>query len=67
MVESYVIQIYRRSDAGRQELVGTVERVGTGTRQHFSSVAELWACLNADQHSGRTPNRPGSDGPDPPA
>jgi hypothetical protein len=47
MVDSYVIQIYRRS--ADRELTGTIEAVGRGTRQHFSSVEELWACLNAEQ------------------
>lgn len=46
MVESFVIQIYRRGGTDR-ELTGTIEAVGRGTRRRFSSVEELWACLNA--------------------
>jgi hypothetical protein len=46
MVESFIIQIYRRDDAGRA-LAGTVERVGDGSKQRFSSVRELWQCLCA--------------------
>ena len=48
MVESYVIQIYRRGGTAR-ELTGTIEAVGRGTRRRFSSVEELWDCLNAEQ------------------
>jgi hypothetical protein len=48
MVESYVIQIYRRSGTDR-ELTGTIEAVGRGNRQRFSTVDELWACLSAEQ------------------
>ena len=65
MVESYVIQIYRRGDSGR-ELTGTIEPVGHGTRSPFSTVEELWACLVAAQprrRASRTPARaepPGS-------
>jgi len=62
MVESYVIQIYRRGDADR-ELTGTIEPVGRGTRQRFSSLEELWACLNAEQpHRIRRKRDPGDTG-----
>jgi hypothetical protein len=65
MVESYVIQVYRRSGAGR-ELTGTIEAVGRGTRQHFSSLEELWACLNAEQpRRTRRKPAPRDDGGEP--
>jgi hypothetical protein len=57
MVESYIIQIYRRDDAG-QALAGTVERVKDGSMQRFSSVEELWHCLNAKPGSRRTRRSP---------
>jgi hypothetical protein len=61
MVESYIIQIYRRSAA--RELTGTIEAVDRGTRRHFSSVEELWACLNAEQpHRIRRKRDPGDTG-----
>ena len=65
MIESYVIQIYRRSGTPH-ELTGTIEAVGRGTRQRFSSMDELWAYLNAEQPR-RTRRRPPSanDGGDP--
>lgn len=47
MVENDVIQIYRRNPSLR-ELSGIIEAAGPGTREHYSTVEELWACLNAN-------------------
>lgn len=60
MVESYVIQIYRRGGSNRQ-LAGTIEAVGRGRRRRFSSVEELWACLSAEKPR-RTRRKPEPDG-----
>ena len=64
MVESFVIQIYRRGTD--RELTGTVEAVGGGTRRRFSSVEELWACLNAEPpRRARRKPEPGDTGTEP--
>ncbi|MGD8790853.1 MAG: hypothetical protein PVH05_15360 [Burkholderiales bacterium] len=45
--ERYVIHIYRREGSGRtMRVAGLLERIGNGTRQPFSSGAELWSLLN---------------------
>jgi hypothetical protein len=64
MVESFIIQIYRRDDA-RRELTGTVERVEDGSKQGFANVEELWRCLSTKPSSRRTRRRPdpGEAGP----
>lgn len=56
MIESYVVQIYRRDPAQRQ-LTGTVEAIGAGTRRRFSSLEELWDCLNAPSARHRRQRR----------
>jgi hypothetical protein len=62
MVESFIIQIYRRDDA-RRELTGTVERVEDGSKQRFSNVDELWRCLRAKPPSRRSrPPQPDAQG-----
>ena len=51
--DSYVIRIYRRepksgksgADGDRPHLIGVVEVPGTGHRQAFHGVEELWAVL----------------------
>jgi hypothetical protein len=64
MVESFIIQIYRRDDDGRQ-LAGTVERVGDGSMQPFASVEELWRCLSAKPSSRRARRPPPAGGTGP--
>lgn len=51
--ETYVISIYRRSDASDTEVVGLAECTGSGERKSFSTSAELWAFL-----SGTPASRP---------
>jgi hypothetical protein len=52
MVESFIIQIYRR-DESRGELTGTAERVQDGSKQAFSSMDELWRCLSTKPSARR--------------
>ena len=47
-MESFVIRIYRRSEAGQPAVVGTLESIATGKRSVFHSQAELLATLDAD-------------------
>lgn len=47
-MESYVIRIYRRSDAGEPTVVGTLEAIATGKRSAFHSRAELVAMVDAE-------------------
>lgn len=47
-MESYVIRIYRRSDAGEATVVGTLEAIATGKRSAFHSQAELVAMVDAE-------------------
>jgi hypothetical protein len=61
MVESFIIQIYRRDDA-RRELTGTVERVKDGSRQSFASMDELWRCLSTKSSSRRSRRPPAPGG-----
>ena len=44
-MESYIVQIYRRSSGGA--LYGRVERVGNGSASSFRSIQELWNVLSA--------------------
>ncbi|MEO8385047.1 MAG: hypothetical protein ABI583_07395 [Betaproteobacteria bacterium] len=44
-MESFVIRIYRRSDAGQPVTIGTLESIATGKRSAFHSQAELMAML----------------------
>jgi hypothetical protein len=62
MVESYVVQIYRRDATDRQRLAGTVERVGQGERQHFASAEELWRFLAAERAPRRGRRKPQDPG-----
>jgi hypothetical protein len=57
MVESFIIQIYRRDDVQRK-LAGTVERVTDGSKQTFATVEELWLCLSAKPLSRPRVRRP---------
>ena len=41
-VETFIVRIYRRDPPSVDELVGTVECVGSGERQGFVGRAELW-------------------------
>ncbi len=52
MVESFIIQIYRRNDTGK-EVNGIVERIGDGSKQPFTTIEELWRCLSAKPPSRR--------------
>jgi hypothetical protein len=45
MVESYVVQIYRRDPDDRRRFNGTVERVGNGREKAFGNMQELWEFL----------------------
>lgn len=47
-MESFVIRIYRRLEAGQPAVVGTLESIATGKRSVFHSQAELLANLDAD-------------------
>lgn len=47
-MESFVIRIYRRTDAGQAAVVGTLEAIATGTRSAFHSQAELVAMVEAE-------------------
>ncbi len=47
-MESFVIRIYRRSDAGQPAVIGTLESIATGKRSAFHSQAELLTMLDAD-------------------
>lgn len=47
-MESFVIRIYRRTDAGQPTLVGTLESVASGQRRAFHSRTELVAMLDSD-------------------
>jgi hypothetical protein len=62
MVESFIIQIYRRDDE-RHKLTGTVERIKDGSMQCFSSVEELWHCLSTkpSRRDRRLPKHTGSE------
>jgi hypothetical protein len=64
MVESFIVQIYRRDDAKR-ELTGTVERIADGSKQRFATVDELWRCLSTNPASRKGRRMPGTSGPDP--
>lgn len=53
-MESYVVRIYRRSEAtagaaSGASLVGLVEPTDGGATQPFRNVAELWRILLRDQ------------------
>jgi hypothetical protein len=61
MVESFIIQIYRRDDA-RRGLTGTVERVKDGSKQSFANVDELWRCLSTEPSSRRGRGPPTAGG-----
>ena len=57
-MESFVIRIYRRSDAGQPTVIGTLESIATGRRSAFHSQAELLAILDADlDNTTATPAR----------
>ncbi len=47
-MESFVIRIYRRSDAGKAAVIGTLESIATGARTSFHSQGELLQLLDAD-------------------
>lgn len=47
-MESFVIRIYRRADAGQPTLVGTLESVASGERRAFHSRSELLTMLDSD-------------------
>ncbi len=64
MKDSYVVQVYRRDPADSGRLTGTVERIGNGQEQAFSSMAELWAFLAAAPAAPR--RRPAASGSDTP-
>lgn len=64
MVESFIIQIYRRDDATR-ELTGTVERIVDGSKQRFASVDDLWRCLSTKPTSRRRRRTPPAGGAKP--
>lgn len=53
-MESFVIRIYRRSDAGQPVVIGTLESIATGKRSAFHSQAELLTMLDADIASPKT-------------
>lgn len=44
-MESFVIRIYRRLDAGQPVTIGTLESIATGQRSAFHNQAELMAML----------------------
>jgi hypothetical protein len=44
-MDSYVVRIYRRAGAKSRILVGTVEAAGTGRKEAFSNIEELWEIL----------------------
>jgi len=44
-MDSHVVRIYRRAGAKSRILVGTVEAVGTGRKEAFSNIEELWEIL----------------------
>ena len=56
-MESFVIRIYRRSDAGQPAVVGTLESIATGKRRAFHSPVELMAMLDVDTVSAKPPAR----------
>jgi hypothetical protein len=47
-MESFVIRIYRRAEAGQPTVVGTLEAIATGERTAFHSPAELLALVEGD-------------------
>ena len=47
-MESFVIRIYRRSEAGNPAFLGTVEAIATGKRSAFHDQAEMLALLDVD-------------------
>lgn len=47
-MESFVIRIYSRTDAGQAAVVGTLEAIATGKRSAFRSKAELVAMVDAE-------------------
>ncbi len=53
-MESFVIRIYRRSDAGQPAVIGTLESIATGKRSAFHSQAELLTMLDADVATPKT-------------
>ena len=57
-MESFIVRIYRREEAGGAAAtgpVGTVEAAATGARTAFHSHQELLSALGAD---GKTPLKP---------
>jgi hypothetical protein len=44
-MDSYVVRIYRRTGKKSRILVGTVEAAGTGKKEAFSNIEELWQIL----------------------
>ena len=44
-MDSYVVRIYRCAGAKSRILVGTVEAAGTGRKEAFSNIDELWEIL----------------------
>jgi len=44
-MDSHVVRIYRRAGAKSRILVGTVEAAGTGRKEAFSNIEELWEIL----------------------
>ncbi len=57
-MESFVIRIYRRSDAGKSAVIGTLESIATGTRTSFHSQHELLQLIDADL-DGASPKKAG--------
>ncbi|MCY7389772.1 MAG: hypothetical protein LH481_17250 [Burkholderiales bacterium] len=52
-MESFVIRIYRRTDAGQPAVVGTLESIATGKRSAFHNQDELQAMFDADIIGGK--------------
>ena len=51
-METFIVRIYRGIPASPQELVGTVERVGSGDREGFAGREQLLQCLLAVERRG---------------
>ena len=52
-VDTFIVRIYRREAGATDEPVGTVECVGSGERQGFAGLEELWDRLFLAGNNGR--------------
>lgn len=44
--QTFVLRLYRSSPEGHGPVAGMVERVGSGVRQPFRSMEDLWEIIN---------------------